>query len=290
MKRSGDVMKKLWCFIWLAVSASALTSCSVLDSIRQNLGDSPPGYQNPHVNCADCHGTREPKAGKELFPPGADPSTGCLTCHTYRENHHPVDYAPADPAASPFPLYSGKVTCLTCHEIHGGPEHRGTPRLLRGGPYADRRTICFNCHDPEQYEYNPHVMFGQDGSIFEVNGKPVCLVCHVVQPNPYTDRTANVRFRADIGFLCWRCHPPMPGNLLDTHFLVKPSVTTLSYMHASESRLTIILPLAPWGRITCSTCHNPHQKGLLAFAEAVAGADAPKKLRARDMCGACHRK
>lgn len=281
-------MKKLVYVLLLTASATTLISCS---TIWQHFDDNPSRYQDPHTLCADCHGTREPKAGKDLFPQVADPSEGCLACHTYTQNHHPVDYAPADPAASPFPLYGGKVRCLTCHEIHGGPEHAGTPRLLRGGPYDDRRAICFKCHTAEQYaRLNPHVMFGKDGAIRAVNGKPVCLVCHAVQPNPFRDRTANVRFRADVGFLCWRCHPPMPGNLLDTHFLVKPSERTLSYMREAESRMEMILPLAPWGRITCSTCHNPHQKGLLTFAQAAAGADAPKKLRTPDMCSACHRK
>lgn len=279
-------MKKLCCVILWVVLVSVLTSCS---TITQIFGDSAQSYHNPHLNCADCHGTREPKDGKDLFPPGAEPSMGCLNCHKYNENHHPVDFAPARPNEFPFPLYGGNVKCLTCHEIHGGSMHGGTPKFLRGGPYADRRDICFICHETEQYaNVNPHIMFDNDGTTLEVKGKPVCLLCHVVKPDPFQDRTANVLFKADIGFLCWRCHPPMPGTFLDKHFLVTPSGKTLSYMQESEDRMKIILPLVPRGRITCSTCHNPHQKGLLSFIEAAKGADAPKKLRTSDMCSACH--
>jgi predicted CXXCH cytochrome family protein len=282
-------MKTLCYVVLLTVAISALTSCSAIKQLL--FDDSAQAYHNPHVQCAECHGTREPKAGKDLFPKGVNPAVDCLNCHKYKENHHPVDFVPADASKFAFfPLYSGKVTCLTCHEIHGGYEHTGTPLLLRGGPYAERREICFKCHEKEEYAgINPHVMFGNDGATLEIKGEPVCLLCHAVKPNPFKDRTANVRFKADIAFLCWRCHPPMPGSFLDKHFLVTPSEKTLAYMQAAEVRLEIILPLAPWGRITCSTCHNPHQKGLLTFVEVAKGADAPKKLRTSDMCSACHK-
>ena len=283
-------MKKLCCVTWLLVSAAVLTSCSMMDNLIQKTDENAPSFINPHTDCAGCHGNQAPRAGKDLFPQGVEPSMVCFNCHKYKENHHPVDFAPDATANYQFPLYSGEIKCLTCHEIHDSTGHGDASKLLRGGPYADRRKICFKCHEAEQYaDINPHIMFDDNGKTLAVNGKPVCLLCHAVKPNPYQDRGANVRFKAEVGFLCWRCHPPMPDSFLRKHFLVTPSEETLSSMQESEARLEIILPLAALGRITCSTCHNPHQKGIVTFADAAKGADAPKKLRASFMCGACHK-
>ena len=217
------------------------------------------------------------------------PSSKCLDCHQYRENHHPVDIAPSDPADFPFPLYDGKITCLTCHvEDH----MTGGAKLLRGGPYDDRREICFLCHSEENFlEINPHVMLDKNGKVLEVDGKPVCLLCHAVKPDPDKDRTEDVRFRADVAFLCWRCHPPMaPPQFFSKHFLAKPSPSMLRFIERKEREMQVTIPLVPRERITCSTCHNPHQKGVIKFGPSAKGANSQGKLRLQSptLCFVCH--
>jgi predicted CXXCH cytochrome family protein len=245
--------------------------------------------RNAHKSCENCHTTNKPVHGDALFAPGADPSASCLACHDYKENHHPVDFTPRNGAGIPFPLFEGKVTCLTCHEIHGGPGNKGTDKLLHGGPYGDRQQICFRCHAHEQYALiNPHLMLDNDHTFREVNGKPVCLLCHAEIPDPSRDGTNDVKFRADVGFLCWRCHPPMPDPFFKVHFLVKPSATVLENMHSSEEKLRVTMPIVPRGRITCSTCHNPHQKGVIQRESAAKGADVKNKLRLPSVCYPCH--
>ncbi len=272
---------------------TAISILFVSCSLNRFLGLEQPGagslaYRNPHKNCTVCHEESALKSGR--IDPTADYSPDCLGCHDYSENHHPVDFSPPDKSSFPFPLRNGKVTCQTCHVIHGGAAHEGTPKLLRGGPYADRRTICFKCHLRDQYSsIDPHNMLNEHGEIRVVNGKPVCLVCHARQPNPKVDWTSDVRFRADVGFLCWRCHPPMPGPFFERHFLVKPSASTRRAMEESEERLLLVLPMVPRDRITCSTCHNPHEKGVIIHEGAAKGADAKSKLRSPSMCFLCHR-
>jgi nitrate/TMAO reductase-like tetraheme cytochrome c subunit len=131
-------------------------------------------------------------------------------------------------------------------------------------------------------------MLDNQNQVREVNGKPVCLMCHSKIPDPAIDFTEDVRFRADIGFLCWRCHPPMPGEFFRMHFLVAPSAKTLTAMNKAQERLYIILPIVPRGRITCSTCHNPHQEGVIQHSAAAKGADTRSKLRLQYICVACH--
>ena len=271
--------------------ASVLTSCSLQQLSGPEYAVSTGVGGNAHIVCINCHATEKPQPGSASFSPGTDPSSLCLKCHKdYTENHHPVDFVPADSPKFPLPLFGGEVKCLTCHEVHGGPRHEGTLRLLRGGPYADRRQICSKCHSAEKYAaFDPHRMLDDRGDVAMVDGKPACLWCHSKKPDPAVDRTEDVRFRADVGFLCWRCHPPMSGTFLGQHFLVKPSAQILPMYRESEERLNIILPLVPRGRITCSTCHNPHQKGVIQREAAAKGADAIKKLRSPSICYGCHR-
>jgi hypothetical protein len=268
--------------------ATILASCSLHTLVEPESAL----YKNPHTSCAQCHATEKPHPGSALLKPGTDSLSLCLSCHDYKDNHHPVDFAPADPSTFTITLFNGKVTCLTCHVIHGGRGGEGTPKLLSGGPYGDRRTICFECHYREAYaDIDPHIMLTDHDKVNEVNGKPVCLLCHSKKPDPAVDKTNDVRFRADVGFLCWRCHPPMamPGNFFEKHFLVKPSPETLRDMRETEARLNVILPLVPRGRITCSTCHNPHQKGVIQRDAAAKGSDAAGRLRLPSICIGCHR-
>ncbi|MGC2062210.1 MAG: cytochrome c3 family protein [Thermodesulfovibrionales bacterium] len=267
-----------------------LASCSLNRFLGLERPEPAPNiYMNPHQVCSSCHEENDLKSGRTDFA-SVDFSSACPGCHDYKENHHPVDFRPADLSAFPFPLRNGKVTCLTCHEIHGGESNEGTFRLLRGGPYSDRRTICFKCHSRDQYSaVDPHKMLDEQGKIRMINGSSVCLICHAREPNPAVDWTSDVRFKADVGFLCWRCHPPMPGIFFTQHFLVKPTASTLQIMNEAEERLLLVLPIVPRGRITCSTCHNPHQEGVILHDGAAKGADATSKLRSPSLCFACHR-
>lgn len=278
---------------YIVLLALIFVSCDMQKLLADPWKPPPPTapvYKNPHTACGNCHSTDKPQSGSALFDPGIDPSSRCINCHDYTLNHHPVNFVPAASSNSLLPLFEGEVRCLTCHEIHSGPNHEGSPKLLRGGPYADRREICFKCHIREQYAaIDPHEMLDGEGKFRNVNGKPVCLFCHLKQPDPKVDWASSVKFRADVGFLCWRCHPPMPGPFFDQHFLVTPSAETLRVMQETEERLIVIFPLGPRGRVTCSTCHNPHQKGVIIHDGPAKGSDAIAKLRMPSICFGCHR-
>lgn len=217
-----------------------------------------------------------------------DGSSARLKRHQYRENHHPIDFIPAHTSNFPFPLYSGKVECLTCHVEN----HMGSQYMLRGGPYSNRREICFKCHYEEDYaQIYPHNMLGTNDSIIEVNGKPVCLVCHAKTPDPKVDRTRDVVFRADVAFLCWRCHSLMAQPPLNRHILMKPSANMLRDIEHYEREMEVTIPLVPRERITCSTCHNPHEKGVITYEPSARGADEPQRIRLQSpaICLVCHK-
>ncbi len=251
-----------------------------------------------HRSCETCH--RMPESlisDNNLFPPGIDPSTICLDCHHYHENHHPVNFVPqaADPdgvSLNSFPLFNGEVRCLTCHDPHADSGKAGRPKLLRGGPYASRTEICFKCHDTDlNTRVDPHLMFDESGRIKRADGQPVCLLCHAFVPDLKKDKDkVKVTFKADIAFLCWRCHPPMGGQFFDNHFLVKPSAATRSHMKKASRQTGVVFPLLTRDRITCSTCHNPHQQGVMPYGPARDGADSHDRLRLppETICSGCH--
>lgn len=267
----------------LVLAALLGTSCSHFPGERE---EEPYQYRHAEAACRSCHPTEkvDPASVATAVPEPA----ACLECHRYRENHHPIDVIPDNRGVYVFPLANGRLSCLTCHEIHGGPSHQAVPKLLRGGPYGERRGICFNCHPQQKAPLNPHRMLDARGKPLQLNGKPVCLVCHRELPDPERDTAEKAKLRADVAFLCWRCHPPMPGSFLGKHFLVDPSIEQRMYINKKQEEMEVRLPLIPWGRITCSTCHNPHQAGVIGRTETAKGADSKHKLRHADLCSVCH--
>ena len=251
-------------------------------------------YYHVGISCSTCH-EGKPETGKPSLLLPENPSKKCRDCHRYKSegDHHPSstisgptgDTALIDPA---FKLYSGNMECLTCHRIHTGEDYGlGTRNFLVGGPYADRRDICFRCHKKDSYKgMNPH------NDMLEKNGdlkQSTCLVCHAEVPDPQVDRTGDVKFRATVAFLCWRCHPLMAQDFMDKHYLKEPSARRYVEMKWSEEDHKIILPLDSARRITCSTCHNPHQPGVVIEESARKGAGTKKRLRAEKICEKCHR-
>ena len=249
-----------------------------------------------HTSCMSCHRMQpENITVSNLFPEGIDPSSVCLDCHHYSENHHPVNFVPDRDLQAPgreyFPLFNGEMRCLTCHRVHGGEGLAGRPKLLRGGPYTYRNDICFICHDKDvNQRVDPHRMINDKGEIRNINGKPACLFCHGEVPDQTADNFI-ISLKADVAFICWRCHRPMTNDsFFRGHFLVKPKKRTLDFMRRVQAEDGVSFPLLNRDRITCSTCHNPHQAGVIADGPAQAGADAPHRLRMPEgsVCAGCH--
>lgn len=253
-----------------------------------------PWTRHVRLQCTSCH-AGAPQKGEPALKNRDNPSDTCRKCHPYTadEDHHPTDpelelkgvkSAIVDPS---FPLVSGRMECLTCHQMHAEEvSYSGTKYFLRGGPYAERRDICFRCHNKILYDkFSPHKEMIKEGGALN---KETCLVCHLYTPNPAVDTLKTVRFRASVAFLCWRCHVPMIQEFLDKHYLKKPSKKTMEDKLRGEMQNELIMPLDTMGRVTCSTCHNPHQSGVMISKWAKKGEDAKSRLRAKNACEICH--
>ncbi len=257
-------------------------------------------YINPHFtgrDCDQCHEKVPEPGGDSYLKYGGELSQVC-SCHNYTSKNyiHPVDIEPSDekranmPAS--FPLSNGKLSCSTCHDMYlqckSVPKNSIEDRkFIRGGPYSKRTDMCFKCHDDKKYrKLDPHNQLDARGSIIEEK----CLYCHKKRPDESADSFEDVKLVGDLMILCQRCHGELgnhPGNA--PHF-VKPSTQLMRRIKAIEKVYEIILPRDYEGRLTCITCHNPHERGVIPKErDGAKGASEiyrhrlPKKL-----CKSCH--
>ncbi len=215
----------------------------------------------------DCH-SQEP--GIYIHPSGIEPSTRL---------------APRIPEG--FPLSTGELTCMTCHDpVRLCLEPGGGSSSLRGGPYETKTAVCFRCHDGDSYErYDCHDQLDARGKIIE----GTCLFCHSALPDEWNPGYQDLEFVGDMDDLCERCHPMGPHCAGVDHLRI-PSKQMRNRMAAVEKKFNTLLPLDKSGRLTCVTCHNPHEKGVIpAYLPSARGAGEPMRHRLPGtLCTACH--
>ena len=249
--------------------------------------------------CTECHVEIPPKRGSKFLRYGGDFKKLCRCHYNTEQNYvHPVDLKPSEdlkPRIPPgLPLQDGKVTCATCHNIVIQCSDRPTEKVflkenkfLRGAPFQDRTELCFKCHDKAQYrKYNPHRQLNTNNQIIEAQ----CLYCHNEVPDENRANYEDVKLLANPELICLGCHSRITANLWHTRHLRKPPREILKRIEELQNRYHIILPLDPDGKIICSTCHNPHQKGVIPDKRAGA-IGAGEKFRHRltdNMCVRCH--
>ncbi|MBI4843231.1 MAG: hypothetical protein HY809_02760 [Nitrospirae bacterium] len=259
--------------------------------------------------CEECH-SQTPEKGKDKYLKYGNDYGRTCRCHEYTPGTyiHPVFIKLSDEKKSKipdnFPLDNGEITCLTCHDIYLQCQDRVVLKLfnrlfLRGGPYLQRTDICFNCHNRSEYaKLNPHNQLDEYGNIIGEK----CLYCHTEKPDEKLDaykETSSghqVKLIGNFDALCLRCHPEKGRfHPINADHLRRPSAVTLSNIKEAEKKYNVILPLNDKGEITCATCHNPHEKGVLPRKKASAsGASEKYRLRLSGMtgeiCRACHKK
>ena len=117
-----------------------------------------------------------------------------------------------------------------------------------------------------------------------------CLYCHTDKPDESRARYKDVKFIGNLEMLCQRCHVIRGNHSGNFNHMVKPRPATLARMQAMEKEYGIILPLDENGKLTCITCHNPHDKGVIR-ADSPAAMGAGSKYRHRlpgILCVQCH--
>lgn len=182
----------------------------------------PPAPPHDGAACDDCH--------------GADPTApvDCSRCHGPGANLHPDGMVPPRPLPPEFPLEGGRVTCRSCHRLHGP----AGPHALRGfGRTGVRRLsdFCALCHGEGLARTNPHRADA---------GENRCAFCHASVRVDSVLAGARPQARAAANRLCDFCHDVRARNHPRN---IDPVLD-----------LPDELPRGPGGGITCVTCHDPH--------------------------------
>lgn len=249
--------------------------------------------------CKECHVSVPLKGSHKQLRYGGNYQQLCRCHYSSSENYiHPVDIAPSEnlktriPAA--FPLQEGKVTCSTCHDIVVQCRDNQSDKILlkkqkflRGAPYKTMMEICFECHNKAEYQrYNPHQQLNAKKEII----KQTCLYCHAEIPDEKLTSLRDAKLIGNMDALCIRCHTLESRQVFHSKHLRKPSDEVLTTIKTMEDQHGILLPLSQEGNITCATCHNPHEKGVIPDRRLGArGASLTRRHRLQhDMCIKCH--
>ncbi|MEN8264952.1 MAG: hypothetical protein ABFR82_15990, partial [Nitrospirota bacterium] len=245
--------------------------------------------------CEECH-MRTPEKGDAFLKFAGDFNQLCW-CHNYTSMNyiHPIGGGPSEEkkikVPGEFPLQNGKLTCSSCHNIYlqcqESQETSGNEKFLRGAPYSTREEICFRCHDADQYKkLNPHEQLDSEGQII----KEKCLYCHIEKPDEKVAYFEDVNLIGDMKLLCQNCHNIRERHPAGRDHFLEPTPGILKAMNRMEVRFRMIFPLDKDGKVTCITCHNPHEKGVIP-AERIGAKGAGEQYRHRlpqGMCKACH--
>ena len=196
-----------------------------------------------------------------------------------------------------IPLSDGKVYCMSCHDASvlaakptNGPRgrRRGAKQKphLRGGPYEARTDFCFQCHDPKRYERkNAHLQLDDHGDVMLDR----CLYCHTEKPDVDRSSFEDIALVNSSETICLGCHTLKPRHTGNIDHMVKPPKPFQARMAKMVEDSEIILPIDRDGKMTCITCHNPHQKGVIPFDRPSAkGADSRYRHRTAAICTECH--
>ncbi len=257
---------------------------------------------NPHwknVMCVTCHEGKPGKGESHLRMEG-DVNGLCVRCH---DNDiapgflHPVGCEPSDRVTIPeeFPLSDGLITCQTCHQSSLQETGEDVGILLRGNSSFLRRDdlspaeFCFQCHRPEVFSRtNVHDQIDEKGDV----RTEMCSGCHFVLPEDDGDPALTAGWETDPKEFCLLCHKReiyLSNHPAGPH-IVEPSRDIYYMILSAEDRIGASLPLFE-DRITCSTCHDSHEMGVLKSHSRVEVRTGNKGVRAQYrelLCTACH--
>jgi hypothetical protein len=218
-------------------------------------------YENPHnekeyFNCLKCH--VDVPTVKEYVEcrHKEDFILLCYSCHgADAEKCHPINIDLKEDMNLPdkFELDDdGLISCVTCHNPYCSEDNIIRYKNLS---YLTESN-CDDCHDFSKIKsINPH-----DGTE-KISDK--CYYCHKMGENMN-------EFGMSQKFICLKCH------LYKEH----PPRSIISTRNLSPKDLLPGINLDKKGKITCSTCHDPHTKDV--------GSYKLKIIEAMTICEACH--
>ncbi|HEX9206332.1 MAG TPA: cytochrome c3 family protein [Candidatus Deferrimicrobiaceae bacterium] len=232
-------------------------------------------YNNPHGksdynSCQGCHlgvSSRKEEMRKNLRYAGDDMRI-CHSCHGAMDACHPVlvHLTEGMNPGKGLPLTSdGKIKCLTCHDPM--PETGSGVTVRRKEKSEAVNAICYRCHDKADLAgRNPHSA---------MSNRENCRFCHDTMTDPSNEEAGRVSFISNTRLICLRCHAQ------DNH------PQGVNHMVASKREIPEPFKLDGRGRVTCTTCHNPH---IDIRGEEGRNRRFVVEGSGSDICARCHRR
>ena len=231
-------------------------------------------YANPHgkkdyASCQGCHlevRVRKEEMRTNLRYAGDDMRI-CHSCHGAMDACHPVLINLPDTMkpGKDLPLTpDGKIKCLTCHDPMSEGSGVAVRRKEKGEPV---NAICFRCHDKgDLSSRNPHTT---------MSNRETCRFCHDTMTDPTNEEAGRVSFISNTRLICLRCHA-QENHPMGVNHMVSP-----------KGEVPEPFKVDGRGRLTCTTCHNPHIDAKAGDARSrrfvVAGEGS-------SLCSRCHRR
>lgn len=271
---------------------------------------------NPHWSSTQCNACHASGDGAPQAIPVAKADQTCLACHDGRKAHdepHPTGrLARTATVTTPedWPTDAGRLTCLTCHDIRqhcdaGARRPADNPAMLRGYESDRADSYCRTCHvEDASWQFSPHRQVDASGA---VNSR-TCLFCHTDAPDVPADgaRRGHSLLRTESSQGCLACHV-RHWDVSERGHVDRPVTDEVRNWLASSRAVADASTIGsgdtlsglPLGgdRVTCYTCHNPHQPELFPAGSdlgqrSVAAEDAHAALRvpSATLCLACHEK
>jgi hypothetical protein len=262
--------------------------------IKAEVAERPVDPHGQKLYCLLCHEGKLDDPTVVTIRKGGDALALCSECHkglASRKDHHPTEVTLGEETWKlgfvNFPFSEGRLSCLTCHdEVCYIPRDPKNPAFLREGPYASESEFCFRCHTENKAEFvNPHDQFHSVG-LLKVD---TCLICHKSVPDRTGEAEGSSELIEEVTYLCKKCHSNQSPHPAVNHLIPMPR-KMLQRKIAYEDKHKASLPLRGEDEIICTTCHNPHDKGVLR-GELGVGAGEIKSLRLpdyREICAPCH--
>lgn len=176
------------------------------------------------VGCLSCHDLTQ-GGGRALLRRLGRGAVVCQDCHSDRK----------DLAKSPHNRLAAEVTCVACHDVHGGNPERQLLLIQANASEGDPKG-CLTCHGP-------------GGKALRRKGQNPGEVGHPVDGR-----------KTDEGALtCMSCHEAHSADHVDADGCAKCHADQAKAAHGGH------------GKATCLDCHNPHAADARAKGASDAG-------------------
>jgi DmsE family decaheme c-type cytochrome len=209
----------------------------------------------------------------------------------------PAQSAPASPAAPSttteapppemLPGYVGAEVCKTCHEeaFQKFSRTRMGRLFLHQARNTTEKLGCENCHGPGQAHVDSGGGKGVGGMITFAKNDPtpvekrnqMCLTCHTKGNRVFW--TGSAHDSRDVA--CTGCHKVMEDQSPHNQLAKQTEIETCGMCHLQKRAATMRTSHMPLreGKMTCSSCHNPHGTVTPALL---------KENSPNDTCYTCH--